>query len=196
MRLGASIMVTRYFKLSDDVYIPGRWELGTPRDSRGRDFGSRLFLRGEPAHIDGRLTIPIYQAGKPLDFTLADAGAVPVVTEKVATLLAEMAPQDVQLFPVDVDTQSGPYFLVNVVRLVKCIDNQASDEVQYWRPEDGRPDKVGTYSSVSGMRIAPNKVGDAKVFRTWGWNIALIVSEEIKKALERAGATGLKFTEV
>lgn len=62
--------------------------------------------------------------------------------------------------------------------------------------EDGMPEKVGTYSSVSGMRINPAKVEGSKVFRTSGWTVALIVSEEIKEALGRAGITGTKFTEV
>jgi hypothetical protein len=39
-------------------------------------------------------------------------------------------------------------------------------------------------------------VGDAKVFRTEGWTLALIVSEDIKQALERIKATGVKFTPV
>jgi hypothetical protein len=39
-------------------------------------------------------------------------------------------------------------------------------------------------------------VGDAKVFRPWGWSIALIVREEIKDALDRMGATGTRFKEV
>jgi hypothetical protein len=34
------------------------------------------------------------------------------------------------------------------------------------------------------------------VFRTWGWDLALIVSEDLKQALERQGVTGVKFTEV
>nr|WP_233605204.1 MULTISPECIES: suppressor of fused domain protein [Corallococcus] len=46
------------------------------------------------------------------------------------------------------------------------------------------------------MRIDPTKVGDAKVFRTWGWSIVLIVSEDIKEALEHANITGVKFREV
>jgi hypothetical protein len=46
------------------------------------------------------------------------------------------------------------------------------------------------------MRIDTTKVGNAKVFRTWGWTIALIVSEDVKEALERAGVTGVKFEEV
>ncbi|WP_342747659.1 imm11 family protein [Melittangium boletus] len=152
-------------------------------------------MRAAPALVEGRLRVPVDQPGEPLDFSLADMGAVPVVSEKVATLLVQMAPNDVQLFPVDVDTP-GPYFVVNVIRLVKCIDDQASEEVRYWMPEHGRPDRVGTYSSVSGMRIDPKTVGDAKVFRTWGWHIALIIAEDIKDALERAGITGARFTEV
>jgi hypothetical protein len=46
------------------------------------------------------------------------------------------------------------------------------------------------------MRINPSKVGEAKVFRPWGWDVVLIVSEDIKQALERMGATGARFKEV
>lgn len=46
------------------------------------------------------------------------------------------------------------------------------------------------------MRIDATKVGSAKVFRPEGWTGALIVSEDIKNALEHAKATGVKFTPV
>jgi hypothetical protein len=46
------------------------------------------------------------------------------------------------------------------------------------------------------MRIDPSKVGNARVFRAWGWELAIVVSEAIKDALERMGATGTKFQEV
>jgi hypothetical protein len=39
-------------------------------------------------------------------------------------------------------------------------------------------------------------LGDAGVFRLEGWAGSLIVSENIKQALERVGATGVKFEEV
>ncbi len=189
-------MVTRYFRLSEDAYLPGRWELGTPRDSRAREFGSRVFLRAGPTHVECALRVPIEQSGTPLDVSFADIGTVPVVSERVATLLSQCAPDDVQLFPVGVETLSESYFIVNVVRLVKCIDDEASGEVRYWTEQDGLPAKVGQYSSVSGMRIDPSKVGDARIFRTWGWQVALIVSEDIKDALTLAGITGVRFTDV
>jgi hypothetical protein len=55
---------------------------------------------------------------------------------------------------------------------------------------------VGHYASVRDLRIDKTKVGNAKVIRPEGWTGAFIVSEEIKTALERMKATGVKFTEV
>jgi hypothetical protein len=46
------------------------------------------------------------------------------------------------------------------------------------------------------MRIDPTKVGDAHIFRPWGWNVALIVSEDLKDAMEAVGITGTKFEPV
>jgi hypothetical protein len=55
---------------------------------------------------------------------------------------------------------------------------------------------VGRYASVRDMRIDKDKVGSAKVFRCEGWTGPLIVSGELKDALERMGATGTRFEEV
>jgi hypothetical protein len=190
-------MPMRYFELFDDVYSPGRWALGDPAGETGGEVANPwMFRKGEPVHVEGRLTIPLDRPGKPLDVSMAGVGVTPVVHARVASVLASLAPDDVQLLPVKVASESEPYFLVNVTRTVRCIDDSASEEVRYWKPEDGRPEKVGKYRAVSGMRIDPAKVGGAKVFRTWGWSIALIVSEDIKEALEHAGVTGMKFEEV
>ncbi len=190
-------MVLRYFEVLDDVNVPGRWELNDPTDQSGREVENPwMFRKGEPVQLEERLRVPLTRPGKPLDFSMAGVGVTPVIHAKVAAILTQLAPADVQLLPVDIVSQSEPYFIANVTRVVRCIDDEASEEVRYWKPEDGRPEKVGKYRAVSGMRIDATKVGDAKVFRTWGWTIALIVSEDIKEALERAGITGVKFKEV
>ena len=189
-------MPMRYFDLFEDVYIPERWYLNDPVDPQGREVDPWQFEKGEPIDIEGRLRIPMDRSGKPLDFSVTPVGGAPIVHARVAAIFADMAPKDVQLVPVDVEGQPEGFFILNVTRVVKCIDDEASAEVQYWKPEDGRPEKTGNYRAVHGMRIDPTKVGDAKVFRTWGWTVALIVSEDIKEALERAGVTGLKFKEV
>ncbi|HYO66140.1 MAG TPA: DUF1629 domain-containing protein, partial [Archangium sp.] len=170
----------RYFRLREDMSSPERWVLHDTLDAQGQPVGARLYLNETPIRFDGRLRVPILHPGSPLDFSLADSGDFPVVTEKVASTLAELAPDDVQLYAADVDTRPEPYFLVNVARQVKCIDDESSEEVLYWTPEDDRPDKLGQYRAVYGMRIDPTKVGDAKVFRPRGFPRALLVAEDVK----------------
>lgn len=189
-------MTKRYFRLNEDMSSPERWVLHDTLDTHGKKVAARLYLNEEPIRFDGRLRVPILHPGSPLDFSLADAGDFPVVTERVASALAEFAPGDIQLYPAEVDSRPEPYFLINVARLVKCIDEATSEEVRYGEPEDNWPDKLGYYRSVYGMRIDPSKVGDARVFRTWGYPAALLVAEDVKDALERTGASGMEFTEV
>ncbi|AGC42243.1 hypothetical protein MYSTI_00894 [Myxococcus stipitatus DSM 14675] len=189
-------MPTRYFRLEEEV-LAENWYLGTPLEPQGQELEDmREFSSGEPVHARRRMTIPIGEPGRRRDFNMAGAGRTPVVNIKVATLFAELAPEDVQLFPVDIKGCPDEYQILVATRLIRCIDDQASEEILRWKPEDERPDKLGMYRSVYGMRIDRTKVGDAKVFRTWGWTVALIVSEDIKVAMERARVTGAEFEEV
>jgi hypothetical protein len=80
-------------------------------------------------------------------------------------------------------------------RLIRCIDEQAS-RIELWTHEDGVPHKVGQYASVRDLRIDKAKAGSVHVLRCEGWSSPLIVSEDIKDALERMGATGTRFEEV
>jgi len=187
-------MSQRFFDLADDRYVPRRWHLDTPVDSQGRNVQDWDFTRGTPVHVGGRLKIPIEIAGRPLDFSWAGL-SIPVVHVKVASMLAERAPGDVQLIPADIEGHPEQYLVLVATRLIRCIDEAAS-EVSFWTPEHGVPDKVGQYMGVDRLRIDKVKVGNAKVFRPEGWSSALIVSEEIKEALERMGATGTRFEEV
>ncbi|WP_434384354.1 imm11 family protein [Melittangium boletus] len=189
-------MFKRYFKLSQDVEGSTGWDLGNPTTAQGLEVENPwMFREGAPVPDIGDLKVPMGRPGLPLDFTLAGF-SIPVVHSRIASLFLELAPRDVQLLPVSIQGHADAYQLLVATRLIRCIDDEASEEVELWAPEDGRPEKVGQYRDVSGMRIDPSKVGDAKVFRTWGWSVALIVSEELKAALERMGATGVKFQAV
>jgi hypothetical protein len=189
-------MPERYFKLTDNMSVPGRWLLGALADIQGRPLSEPwVFTDGVPLADPGRLKLSSDVPGKALDFSLA-ADVIPVVHVRVASVFAELAPDDVQSFPVEVEGQPEQFRVLVATKLIRCIDDKATKEVLKWTPEDGRPEKVGEYRDVWGMRIDASQVGDAKVFRTWGWPIALIVREEIRDALERMGATGTEFEEV
>jgi hypothetical protein len=187
-------MPRRFFELADDVYVPHRWHLAMPRDSQGRKVEHGQFFDGAPLHIEERLRIPVEIAGKALDFTEAGI-SIPVVHVRVASLFAELAPDDVQLIPVDVEGQPDQYLILVATRLIRCIDEKAS-RIRLWTHENGIPDMVGKYASVRDMRIDKSKVGTAQVFRCEGWSGPLIVSGDIKDALEHMGATGPRFEEV
>jgi hypothetical protein len=187
-------MPQRFFKLADDVMIPNRWHLAMPRDTHGVNVNDYEFWRGTPVHIQERLRIAIEIVGQPLDYTEAGLN-IPVVQVRVASMFAELAPDDVQLIPVDVEGQPDQYLILVATRLISCIDEQAS-RIELWTHEDGVPHKVGQYSSVRDMRIDKSKVGNAQVFRCEGWEGPLIVSEKIKDALTTMGATGPRFQEV
>jgi hypothetical protein len=115
---------------------------------------------------------------------------------RVAQLFERMDVQDVQFLPAQVEGHAGPYFILNTLRVIRCIDDARCEEVRYWKPENGQPEKVGEYRVVAGMRIDPTRVGDARIFRPWGWPVALIVSEDLKQAMEQEGITGTQFIEV
>ncbi len=141
------------------------------------------------------LRFPLDIPGMSLDFCWA-AFSILVVNARFVGLFERLKVQDVQFIPARVEGHAEPYFILNPLRIIRCIDDARSEEVRYWKPEDGQPDKVGEYRVVAGMRIDPTKVGDARIFRPWGWRVALIISEDLKQALEQEGITGTRFVEV
>ncbi len=124
------------------------------------------------------------------------AFAIPVVNERFVQIFHRCQVHDVQFIPAQVEWHIPPYFILNTLREIRCIDDARCAEVEYWQPEDGQPEKVGRYRYVHDLRIDPSKVGGARVFRPWGWSIALIVSEDLKQAIEAEGISGTRFVEV
>jgi Immunity protein family (Imm11) len=185
-----------YFELLADMYIPGKWQLGTPIDRKTGEIPNGSLLDGRPVRFQGPIRLPLEDPGVRLDFSMADINSLPVMHVRVASAVVELAGSDVQMIPVEIDSQPDQYYIMHVLRVLRCIDDAACKEVRYWKPEDGIAELAGTYQSVIGLRIDTSKVGDAKVFRTKNWEIALTVSEDIKDAMERLGVTGAEFREV
>lgn len=189
-------MQIKYYRVYDDMYIPGRWHLRAPVDEQGEWIDVWQFDEGRVLDIQGPIRFPVKPAGVALEFTLCSF-AIPVVHRRVVSLFERLGIQnEVQFIPVQVEGQAEPWFILNALQIIHCIDDDRCEEVLYWRPEDERPDKVGQYRNVAGMKIDPAKVGEANIFRTWGWTVVLIVSERVKLAMEAEGITGAKFVEV
>jgi hypothetical protein len=185
----------RYFELRSNMRVPGRWVLSSPVDEHGQEADPWQFSEGRVLDLEARLRLPVSHTGRELDFSHTGLGVV-VAHERVARLFERLGIQEAQLIPAQVEGHAGPYFILNALRIIRCIDDARCEEVRYWKPEDGQPEKVGEYRVVAGMRIDPTKVGDARLFRPWGWTVALLVSEDLKQALEHEGITGTRFIEV
>jgi len=94
-------MPKRYFRLKEDMQA-GNWDLGDPLDEQGQEVDDPyIFAAGRPVRVAGRLTIPVDVPGRRLDFCTAGIGAASIVHVRVATLFAELAPDDVQFIPVE-----------------------------------------------------------------------------------------------
>ncbi|PTL85107.1 hypothetical protein DAT35_05740 [Vitiosangium sp. GDMCC 1.1324] len=164
-------------------------------DVDGQEVDPWQFFKGKLLELE---CVPRFLSdipGHSLDYCWA-AFAIPVVHGRVVQLFERLGVQDVQFIPVQVEGHQGPYFILNALRIIRCIDDARSRRAEYWEPKDEQPEKMGEYRVVSGMRIDPSKVGDARIFRTWGWTVALVISEDIKQAMEAEGITGTRFIEV
>lgn len=184
----------RYFELGDKMDIRGRWLLDTPADEQGRELNPWQFHYGRVVEgVPPNMALRLLVRGNPLDYSEAPH-SIPIVSRRLMELLRRLGVGDVQFFPARVESQEEPYFVLNATRLVDCID-ESRCRTERWKPEDGAPERVGEYRLVEGMRIDPNKVGGARIFRTWGWPV-LVVSEDLKEAMEQEEITGTRFTEV
>ena len=190
-------MSKRFFELEFDVYVPGRWYLREPTAPDGQRIPDIwAFVQGRLVEEPRPLYIPFSRPGQPLDFDKTTVAGTPVVSARIAAVFRNMARTDVQLFSVEVEGQAEPFFLLNVARVLRCIDDVACEEARLWLPEDGRPDRVGEYHVISGLRIDKSKTGDARVFRLWGYLPTIVVDGELKDALEQTGIVGGRFIEV
>jgi len=180
----------RYYKLFCDRYVPGRWYIKDPLDANGEFGMPSEFLQDGPLRIEREPFLPVSHPGLALDFTEAGVGIM-VISQRLRSLYERLGLQnDCQFIPCHVDGKTERYFIFQPLRIIKCIDEARCRAVAF--DSDGS----GRYSNVRGLKIDPTKVGDANIFRPWGWTVVLIISERVKLAMEEEGITGAKFIEV
>ncbi len=181
--------------MSMPLFKDGEDESGREDDDERELFDVWRFREGRVLEIERPIRLSMKPAGLALEFS--EAMGIPIVHRRVVALFERLGLQkEVQFIPVEVEGQAEPWFILNALQVIRCIDDARCDEVFYRLPEDGEPDRVGEYRNVRGLKVDPAKVGAAHIFRPWGWLVVLIVSEHVKQALEAEGITGIKFIEV
>lgn len=189
-------VTNKYYDLWIDVHVPGQWTVKSPLDSLGEKLIPWDFFQGKPVHLESEPFVPLSQSGVALDY-FQSPRAIAIVSQRLASLWERLGLQDeLQFIPARVEGQAEPFFILNTLRVIRCVDEARCEEITFWEPRHGDPERVGHYRNIYGLKIDPAAVGDANIFRPWGWFTVLIVSERVKRAMEEEGITGARFVEV
>lgn len=145
-----------------------------------------------PVVIDRPVRYFIFAEGMRVDFN--DCSAAEIITSRrLAFLLKELAPDDIQLVPVEVKGDAGEWWLVHVLTHLDCMDRKHT----LFSYEPSRDRKIhGQITGVLKLVVDPERIGDRQIFRAKGWEVDLLVSERVKGAMEKAGVTGAQFRSV
>lgn len=170
----------------------------SPMDLRTID--PRIFTKSEsvavPGDVSNEVVVPLEHSGPPLDISFGPF-MLPVVSERVASLIDGLAPGDVQRIPIHIGSISGlyepgRYEILNAIARVDCINEAATDGTR-WTSADGVPELVGRWKMIVKLVIDASKVADHQIFRIDGWEMGLIVTDEIRRALSGIGASGASY---
>jgi hypothetical protein len=185
----------RYFRvLHDNTRFADRWFLDEPRAKTGEEIDAREFRYGRCYVGPPPVNVPIQVVGRKVAFNLA-AFDMPVVTDEIARLVETSASGEGEYFPVKIGFSLSGYAILNAIFREACVDETRS-EVERWKPEDDRPDRVGRYRMVYDLTIDPSRTHNRHIFRIEDFEVALIVSEKLKEALELIPDLGIVFQPV
>ena len=187
-------MMHYYRIMADDQHYAARWHLGEPLTENGDEIDAREFRYGQPYEGPLPTHVPISYEGDRVAFLLS-AFDMPIVSDEVADVIQEIAPHDVQRFPITVGEYIYGYEILNAIRVIDCVDEQLSGFTK-WGPGDGRDDKIGQYRHLGPLVIDPQRTGHHHVLRIKGSLVELIVSDEIVRALEGLPDLGIVFKQV
>lgn len=195
------------YEIMFDPAVPDQWYLGAGVDAAGRELDDYLLSEGREVEVTGGLVVPIVEPGRPLEFNFASAYGI-LVTKRVAELLGELVPYDLQRIPARVESMQGCYELLNLLSTIDCLDRERT-LAEVLVKGDPEPVKKGTLASLaplldhnpslhagvmpSDVRLDASGIDGPRLFRVEGRVTWPILTQEVKTALEEAGVTGLRY---
>ena len=122
---GRRVAEARVYRLAWDESETDGWLLDDPVDRSGKPLELGALARGATLDVDGELFIPLLRSGAPLDLSVAPLQLV--AGERIASLLTELAPQDLQRIPARVQSASGRYDFLHTLSWLDCVDRERTE---------------------------------------------------------------------
>jgi hypothetical protein len=115
-----------------------------------------------------------------------------ILNEKAAKLFSV---DEVELIPVSVKSSnsSGRYYIAVIKHAVDCIDRNKSDFEIWEKDNNMRPDKAGEYRAFYKLVVDPGLTNGFNIFRIKGYQVAVVVSEALKRKIQTGLLTGVRF---
>ena len=179
--------------IPDDAAYPDQWFIDDPLTADGREVDPDYLVEGSRYEGPVPTVASIGNPGRELAFSFG-CFDLPVVTDAVANIIRQIAPRDVQCFPIDIPGASGTYQILNAIHSLECLDEVRSE---FTLSKPGHPpDLAGKYHSIAKIRIDPDRTRDHHIFRLHNWEVVLLVSGTIKDALADIPHLGVLFDPV
>lgn len=185
------IAVMRFYRLTFDTSRPFA-QLQICSDASGRRMELGTFVKAQVFRGPVPLKAEIAHPGLIGDVSFPVEG--PVVRASLAAEMRALAGDDVQWIDVDVEGTADRFMVMNTLREFDCVDEQRSI-VSYAKGDAKLPPDT-RYRGIGQLHIRGDVVGNSNVFRVAHWDVALIVSEEMRRLLESHEATGVHFVPV
>ncbi len=188
----------KYYRLLDALgQVKNRWFLKSINLVDTNKISVWKFVSPEEVIIakDEELKLSIREYGVPLDFTFADFEVL-IINERVAALLKN---ESCQLLPIKIQgiQTNHNYFVLILLTVVDCLDEQRSEFEKWEIGNTIRPDKAGQYKSISSLFIDSNKIpAKDSIFRLGKAENVIIINEDLKSEFERNVITGIQYQNV
>jgi hypothetical protein len=126
-------------------------------------------------------------------FGLADNGW-PVFSREMRQFLEKAAPAMVQFLPFKLLVECvgkvvTGFCVGQVLRLLDSLDRERTKVRNNWQPING----WGDFGTLRPIVLKENVLADNKLFRIKGQCRSIVVRQDLKEAIERAGFTGQRF---
>jgi hypothetical protein len=181
--------MVRFYELSFDDDLT-RWQLGL----------ARRFADGTPVDIWAYRRCTIIESSRPVPLEVTRAGkevdyndtafSATVVSERLAEIWKSFTPGRIQLLPAEIARSSSVWYVANFLDCVDCIDH-ARSRIKYCPADD--PDRPLKPRAVMRMVIDCARAEGHHLFRVVDWKVAVIVSAELREAMEERGFSGVEY---